>query len=187
MRIIRPKMSRRSFLETSAVVPLAIVSRDGLEDYRYRYDHVIGTSLDVSVRAQNEGTARAAELAVVSEIRRLSAVLSTRDPSSEISRLFARKETRSRALEDVLSAYDFCQPRTLGALSLRPEGPHGPINVDALGKAYIVDRALEAARRVSGVDSILLNIGGDIRLSGCGGEIDVMDPASAFDNADPLT
>jgi hypothetical protein len=59
--------------------------------------------------------------------------------------------------------------------------------VDALGKAYIIDRAAEAARRISGVESILVNIGGDIRLTGGGCEIDVTDPAAAFDNANPLT
>jgi thiamine biosynthesis lipoprotein len=187
MQFIRSMMSRRSFLGASAVVPLAIVARDAPGEYRFRYDHVIGTSLDIAVRAQTEGAACAAEQAVVSEIRRLAAVLSTRDPSSEISRSFTRRETHSRALADVLSAYDLWERRTRGALSLRPEGPHSPINVDALGKAYIIDRAVEAARQVSGAESILLNIGGDIRLSGSGCEIDVADPAAPYDNAQPLT
>jgi len=186
MQFPHQAITRRSFLGASAVVPLAIVSGDALQDYRYRYDHVIGTSLDIAIRARNESIARVAEQTVLSEIRRLAAVLNTRNPNSEISRVPGRWKARSQALGDVLYAYDFWERQTRGALSLRPEGPNGPINVDALGKAYIVDRALEAARQVPGIERIVLNIGGDIRLSG-GGEIDVTDPASPFDNSHPLT
>jgi thiamine biosynthesis lipoprotein len=187
MKFIHPVLPRRSFIGMSAAIPLAMVNRDMLREYRYRYDHVIGTSLDIAVRARNESTARAAEQAVLAEIRRLAAVLSTRDPNSEISRLGSRKTTPSRALADVLSAYDSWERRTRSALSLRPEGPEGPINVDALGKAYIIDRAVDVARKFSGVETILLNIGGDIRLTGGACEIDVTDPTAAFDNAEPLT
>jgi FAD:protein FMN transferase len=187
MRFIHPTMSRRSFLGTSAALPLAIVNRDVSNEYRYRYDNVIGTSLDIAVRARNEDTARAVEQTVLAEIWRLARVLSTRDPESEINRLDFRTGVRSRALSDVLSAYDIWEQRTRGALSLRPEGPRGSINVDALGKAYIIDRAVEAARRISGVESILLNIGGDIRLTGSGCEVDVTNPATPFDNGEPLT
>ena len=187
MKLIQPAISRRSFLGTSAAIPLAVVNSDPSREYRYRYDHVIGTSLDITVRENNENIARAAEQAVLSEIRRLAAVLSTRDPNSEISRALTRESTHSGALAGVLSAYDFWERRTRGALSLRPEGPGGPINVDALGKAYIIDRAIEQARETSGADSILINIGGDIRLSGRGCEIDIIDPGAAFDNAEPLT
>ena len=174
MQFPHQAITRRSFLGASAVVPLAIVSGDALQDYRYRYDHVIGTSLDIAIRARNESIARVAEQTVLSEIRRLAAVLNTRNPNSEISRVPGRWKARSQALGDVLYAYDFWERQTRGALSLRPEGPNGPINVDALGKAYIVDRALEAARQVPGIERIVLNIGGDIRLSG-GGEIDVIE------------
>jgi thiamine biosynthesis lipoprotein len=187
MKLFDPTMSRRSFLGASAALPLAIVNRDGPNEYRYEYDNIIGTSLDIAIRALNQDTARAAEQTVFAEIRRLSKVLSTRDPESEISRLDFRTGVPSWSLRDVLSVYDTWEQRTRGALSLRPEGPRGPVNVDALGKAYIIDRAMEAARRISGAESILLNIGGDIRLSGSGCEIDVTDPAAAFDNGEPLT
>jgi len=130
MQFPHQAITRRSFLGASAVVPLAIVSGDALQDYRYRYDHVIGTSLDIAIRARNESIARVAEQTVLSEIRRLAAVLNTRNPNSEISRVPGRWKARSQALEDVLFAYDFRERQTRGALSLRPEGPNGPINVD---------------------------------------------------------
>jgi hypothetical protein len=50
MKLIQPAISRRSFLGTSAAIPLAVVNSDSSREYRYRYDHVIGTSLDITVR-----------------------------------------------------------------------------------------------------------------------------------------
>lgn len=62
------------------------------------------------------------------------------------------------------------------------------LNVDALAKGYIVDRALAAAR-VTGVQGLLVNLGGDIRTWGgaSGGAgpwtVGVADPKRAADNA----
>ena len=54
----------------------------------------------------------------------------------------------SRELSDVLSAYEYWERRT-GGLSCRfvPQALILPRNVDALGKAYIIDRAAAAARK----------------------------------------
>lgn len=49
----------------------------------------------------------------------------------------------------------------------RPEGV--VFSVDALAKGYIVDRALEAARRTIGHSGLLIDIGGDLRCSGSPG------------------
>jgi thiamine biosynthesis lipoprotein ApbE len=67
------------------------------------------------------------------------------------------------------------------------------INVDSLGKGYIVGRAVEAATRESkSITGLLLNIGGDIRvwgspLDGNAWSIGVQDPKSPALNATPLT
>lgn len=68
------------------------------------------------------------------------------------------------------------------------------INVDSLGKGYIVSRALVAAKReVPEAAGILLNIGGDISATGSGAAnknnkwtVSVADPAAAADNGKPL-
>lgn len=70
----------------------------------------------------------------------------------------------------------------------------GQINVDSLGKGYIVSAALAAAKKsVPAVEGILLNIGGDISASGFGvpgrkikWTIPVADPANSADNAKPV-
>lgn len=68
------------------------------------------------------------------------------------------------------------------------------INVDALGKAYIVDRALAAAKaKGPAVEGILLNIGGDVAATGFGipgkkikWTIAAADPANPAENAKPI-
>lgn len=68
-----------------------------------------------------------------------------------------------------------------------------PINVDSLGKGYILGKAVAAARaKVPNVTGVLLSIGGDIRVSGlpAKGEawtIGVQNPATPELNAKPLT
>jgi len=69
-----------------------------------------------------------------------------------------------------------------------------PLNVDSLGKGYIIDKALAAARAESlGTLGLLLNIGGDIHAWGAsaapGGSwrIGVANPGRHEDNAPPLT
>jgi thiamine biosynthesis lipoprotein ApbE len=69
------------------------------------------------------------------------------------------------------------------------------INVDSLGKGFIVDRALAAARaKVPAAEGILLNIGGDIATCGASlpgrktqWEVPVADPAHPEAGASPAT
>lgn len=68
----------------------------------------------------------------------------------------------------------------------------GTLNVNSLGKGYIVTKAAVAARKaVPGVTGLLVNIGGDIFASGRPTstetwEIGVADPKHSEDNAPPL-
>jgi FAD:protein FMN transferase len=127
---------------------------------------------------------------VLQEIDRLASILNTRDPASEISLLensnIGRKP--SHELAEVFDAYDYWERRTGGIFSIHPAGPHTPRNVDALGKAYIIDRAANAARKSSpSIDALLLNIGGDIVVWGRHCEIAIADPSARYDNAEPIT
>ncbi|HEX5107902.1 MAG TPA: DUF2271 domain-containing protein [Vicinamibacterales bacterium] len=187
MGVFPRAISRRSFLATSACAPLASVTLGRSAEYRFRYDHVIGTSLDATVWSRSPEAAAAAEQSILGEIARLSRVLSTRNPDSEIRAFEASRRTPSPPLRDVLAAYELWSARTDGALSIQPAGPGSPLNVDALGKAYIIDCALERARSLPGIDGILINIGGDIAACGPHRDISVTDPLAAYDNSEPLT
>jgi hypothetical protein len=69
----------------------------------------------------------------------------------------------------------------------------GTLDINSLGKGYIISKAVVAARaKAPGTQGILLNIGGDIFASGVAGPatpwtIGVADPAHSEDNAPPLT
>ncbi len=60
------------------------------------------------------------------------------------------------------------------------------LDLNAIAKGYIVDRALDAVLAVPGIDSALVNAGGDLRHAGAGSvRVGIEDPARPFDNAPP--
>jgi thiamine biosynthesis lipoprotein len=189
MNRIPERITRRVFLALPAMVPLAALRAVRPDEHHFPYEHVIGTSLDLVVWTSNAMAALSAEAAVLEEIRRLAAILNTRDPDSEISTLGeAESRVRSRDLAEVLSAYDYWTERTGGIVSVRPRGADTRRDVDALGKAYILERAATAGMTAApGIDGVLLNIGGDIVARGRPCDIGVANPDAPHENAVPLT
>lgn len=67
-----------------------------------------------------------------------------------------------------------------------------PLNLNAVGKVYIVGKAAEAVRKqVPAVTGLLVNLGGDVLAwgnppGGTGWAVGVQDPFNHFDNAQPL-
>jgi thiamine biosynthesis lipoprotein ApbE len=139
--------------------------------------------MEMTVSARSPQEAAAAEGAALAEIDRLAKILSTYDPASEIARVERSGGPRSPELSRVLSDYRHWESRTAGAISLTPK--NSGWNVDALGKAYILESAKYAAL-VPGVDGVLLNIGGDIVSTGSW-RIAVADPFRPHENAATLT
>lgn len=145
--------------------------------------------MDLVVWTRFPQAADMARQQVLGEIDRLASILDTRNPSSEIS-LFEKSHparTASRELQEVFDAYEYWERRTSGVLSIRPHGPNTSLNVDALGKAYIIDYAVTAARSVRlPIDAVMLNIGGDILVWGRRCVITVADPDAPYDNSAPI-
>ena len=167
------RISRRSFLSLPAFAPLVrmgfAANVEETEGHHYfAYDYVIGTSLDLDVWTPDSAAARRAETAVLDEVHRLASILNTRDPGSEISRRLHPFDVRSvrdlsPELAEVVALYAYWKEQTGGVLSLQPLGPGSPVNVDALGMAYIIDRAAAAAMAAAPeLEGLQLNIGGDI-------------------------
>lgn len=87
--------------------------------YTFHDENVLGTSLELKVRARSEKSALKAEGAVLAEIQRESKILSSYDPSSEFSRWFATQGVAvpvSQELFETLSLFDEWRERTNGAL-----------------------------------------------------------------------
>jgi len=176
----------------------------------HEYENVLGTSMELFVRAANPLQAKECEFQVVGEIERLRQNLSTYDAASEIRRVMAGATVTSPELHELLDAYALWSQRTDGVINVnmgevlrlwKNAGGTGRVpapaslraaaarerayNVDALGKGYIIDRAVEVARKIAPAG--LLNIGGDIRV--WGGDtwlIGVANPFDPAENAAPL-
>jgi thiamine biosynthesis lipoprotein ApbE len=186
------KLSRRSFFMLPMLAPLHGLATGTSDEHRFHFDHIMGTSLDLAVwlprHADSSNIAQRAAGVALAEVQRLSRILSTYDVTSEIRAFEQGGPIRSTELADVLALYRSWEAKTCGVISLRPRGADSPINVDALGKAYIIDRASEAIRRsIPQLDGLLLNVGGDIVVRGRTFDIAVTNPAQAHDNAAALT
>jgi FAD:protein FMN transferase len=178
--------SRRSFLSLPVLAPFGALVALRCE-HHFAYERVMGTSLDLSVWRADPAAAERIHQAVLGEIDRLCAILSTRDPASEISGAVARRSmaSRSHELDELLSTYDEWEQRTAGVISSRPNG--ADLNVDALGKAYIIDRALATGSRAVPHAGLLLNVGGDIAVRGGPLAVRIANPLAPHDNGEPLT
>jgi len=233
---------------SSVIAPLLLLSifaefavaMEAPVEFPFHHEDVLGTSLDLIVCARDAGEAKRVEGTVLAEIERLRRILSTRDTTSEISRLNRARGPIPCSVEllQVLGAYERWNSRSSGAYSgqlgeliaawrsaertgMAPEKTflarlvrdlaqpgweidasaqtvtrhsEAPLNVDSLGKGYIIDKALAAASGQSaGTLGLLLNIGGDIHAWGISAEpgglwrIGVAAPSRPEDNAPPLT
>src|SRR6185503_15755333 len=117
MNTIGLSLSRRSFLKLPALLPLArFDSAFGPEEHHFQYEGILGTSLDLVVWTSDVPVAERTCQTTLEEIDRLAAILNTRDPNSEISRLENSNAglRPSRELQEVLDAYSYWERRTGG-------------------------------------------------------------------------
>jgi len=152
----------RTFLAASLHLGLAALSATAEPSvYNRHRDHVLGTSLNLVVVAGTEAEADRAEAAVLGEIERLSAILSTYDPGSEVSKLNAASKVKvSPDLVRVLTSCESFRQSSGNAMSCR------------IGKALTIWDKAEKQGKVPDR--------ADLRLvSGQAGRADVaIDPAS---------
>jgi thiamine biosynthesis lipoprotein len=100
----------------------SVITGDRL--YRFNYENVLGTSLELKILASTEGQAEAAQIAALNEIDRQAKILSGYDPASEFSRwmkTFGQPVRVSPELSEVLGLFDQWRVRTSGALDASAE------------------------------------------------------------------
>jgi FAD:protein FMN transferase len=93
-------------------------------EFAFYHENVLGTSLELRVRAENRKAALGAEDRVLREIDRLAAIFSGYDPASELSRWQERRpapENISAELFEVLQSCGIWMERTGGAFDPRTE------------------------------------------------------------------
>ncbi len=176
-------MRRRDLLLSAGALTLRGATRPPASVFRY--EHVLGTSLEMRFDAPDPERAANAAL---DEIERLRTILSSYDPNSEFSRWAATRHQAvhvSPELLEVLSLYDHWGAASQGTLSAAfaaaPGGPDRhwrldpasgtatrltdtPLVLNSFTKSYVLDRAADAALRDA--DGALLNLGGDLVVRG---------------------
>ena len=93
-------------------------------EYSFRHENVLGTSLEVRIRATSEESARAAEHGVLNEIDRQAKIYSGYDKTSELSRWMAgeMQDGRvSREFFELLARSQAWNEKTDGAFDIRNE------------------------------------------------------------------
>lgn len=91
------------------------------ETFTFHHENVLGTSMELAVATTDRKAAQACEKAVLNEIERLSRILSTYDPASEINKLNASASSVrvSRELGEVLTSAQVWQERSGGAFNIQ--------------------------------------------------------------------
>ena len=121
-------MPRRTRLVSCLLILLVIVpsatSFGSGPEFAFYHENVMGTSLELRVRAEDRKAALGAEDRVLREIDRLAAIFSGYDPASELSRWQERRlgpHNVSAELLEVLQSCDSWIERTGGAFDPRSE------------------------------------------------------------------
>ena len=78
------------------------------EEYVFQHEDVLGTSCELRVRADSDEAAARAQDAVLAETDRLSRLLSTYDPTSEISRWLRGEAGTERVSPDLFRVLEAC-------------------------------------------------------------------------------
>jgi FAD:protein FMN transferase len=94
------------------------------QPFRFHYENVLGTSMNLTVLAASDQAANAAAALVLDRIDRDAKILSGYDPDSEFSRWFRTRGEAvpvSAELYDVLGLFDTWRDRTGGALDASAE------------------------------------------------------------------
>src|ERR1700722_10425799 len=121
--------------------------------YRFHYDHVLGTSLDLTIMARDEASALTALTAAKAEIARLEGLLSAWRPDAELARLNGADTAKvSPELYEVLTRCEDLRRTTGGAFDCRMGAPRrlwreaeangGPVDAQAL-RAAVYDTGAE--------------------------------------------
>ena len=93
------------------------------DDFSFYHENVLGTSLELFVRADSREAARRAESCILTEIDRLSAIFSGYDPASEFAhgRPQARQQVRCEFLRSFTKYSRRVNPGLLAAAALRSQ------------------------------------------------------------------
>ena len=139
-------LSAAAVVVTAAAVATAIHHRTA-QPFKYHYENVLGTSMDVTAIAYSERDAKAATAAVLDRIDRDAKILSGYDPSSEFNRWLETTNVAvpvSPELYEVLGLFDAWKARSGGALDASAEA------VSRVWKSAAAERRVPSDSEIAG-------------------------------------
>lgn len=202
--------------------------------YTSHFENVLGTSLEIKIKATSQQQADKAESAALQEITRLANLLSAYDAKSEFSmwmKTYQKAIVVSPELFGVLQMYDQWKQKTGGALDAAAqvisqlwkasaasqsiptslqlqeavamvqqthwkldERTHtavhltkAPLILNSFTKSYIIQKATDIAKDIPEIQAVLINIGGDMVVSGNLTEkVGIADPKADAENDEPI-
>jgi len=202
--------------------------------YVSNFENVLGTSMELKIKAVTDAQASMAETAANNEIARLGKILSAYDANSEFSswlKTSGKPVHVSPELFEVLGLFDQWRIKTNGALDASAEVvtklwkasakkntvptqaeldaavaevkqqhwildptaqtathiSNAPLMLNSFAKSYIIKHAAAAAMAAGGVKAIVVNIGGDLVVSGNLVEpVQISNPKDNAENSDPI-
>jgi len=229
------KTSLFSVIASALLLFICFAGAPVTQVYQFNYENVLGTSFELKVVASSEQLANTAERVALAEIDRLNSILSTYDPTSEVSRwqkTLNREVSISPELFEVLTFFDHWKVKTGGALNAsagiasalwknasvnqvlpsakeltnaasemnRPQWVLNPVQytakhlstdplaLNSFVKSYIIHKVSKKIMSLRGITGAVINIGGDIMVTGIRQErIRVSDPHADAENDKPLT
>ncbi|KQM75283.1 hypothetical protein ASE74_20930 [Pedobacter sp. Leaf216] len=206
-----------------------------LRTYVSNYENVLGTSLELKFKANNQSDADLAEENALNEIDRLDNILSAYKTSSEFNKWInnGKQTTKiSSELFEVLQQFENYKGLTNGALDAsaavignvwkkaasenhlpsaqslqvavnQVKQQHYvldeinktvtrlddvPLALNSFAKSYIINKAAEKAMQTSGIENVVVNIGGDMVIKGNQPEaIEIANPKADAENDAALT
>jgi FAD:protein FMN transferase len=202
--------------------------------YTSHFENVLGTSLEIKIKAASQQQADKAESAALQEIARLANLLSAYDSKSEFCKWMKTYQTAEKISPElfaVLQMFDQWKQKTGGALDASaqvisqlwkesaasqtiPTSPQlqqavamvqqthwkldeqtqtavhltkAPLILNSFTKSYIIQKATETAKAIPAVQAVLINIGGDMVVSGNLTEkVGIADPRADAENDAPM-
>lgn len=198
-----------------SLAALAAISSSESGVLSAHFEHILGTSLDVKIAAKSFEIAEKAETKVLAEFKRLESILGSgaQHEFGQWMQTKGQSVTVSKELHSVLGLFDSWQSVTNGALNaaaeeIRINGFSEKVNqahwelgdgtashlddaelrLHTFTKGYIMEQVAEMALAESGVNGIMLNVGGDILSKGDFYEsIRISDPSADAENGASLS
>jgi len=126
-QLLKVQLTMKRLTAFASLVLFSLAQTTSAEIHRFHYENILGTSLELHIESDDSDAADRLKESALDEITRLSKILSSYDPTSEVSR-WQRGELPGKALSNELSSVltraEYWRQQTGGAFDVRTKHLH---------------------------------------------------------------